>query len=410
MAVEAAPSTAEQEEASVQTEATTDRRQLTLLAVGHAVTDSYGNSLLAPMNPAIAQHLGLSLTQSGGLPVMMGLSASLAQPLFGWISERRPRWCLVAIGPVIAALVVGMVGHATSYLQLGLCLFLAGMGIGAFHPQAASLARRSGKGSGLAMSAFTVGGNIGYGLAPILGGFYLAWFGLSRLYLAAVPALVYAAVMMGAFSPEHEHREANRIREDTASGGKAQIPYLAVTALTATVVVRAAVQVGMMTFLPFLIQQRFPAAQQGAMEGISVSAFLLAAAFSGPLGGHLCDRWGRRGVMVWSFVLAPWPMLLALRLPGIWLILMLAVGAAILMLPHPGNVLMAQELMPRNTGIAASLITGFAQGIGHLLAMPLGHLAQVTSVTSALTFLTLVPLLGVPLVAPIPKEGSRVRS
>ena len=28
---------------------------------------------------------------------------SLAQPLFGWVSDRRPRWCLVAYGPLLAA-------------------------------------------------------------------------------------------------------------------------------------------------------------------------------------------------------------------------------------------------------------------------------------------------------------------
>ena len=49
--------------------------------------------------------------------------------------------------------------------QLGVLLFLAGAGIGAYHPQGAALARQAGRGSGLAMSAFTVGGNIGFGLA-----------------------------------------------------------------------------------------------------------------------------------------------------------------------------------------------------------------------------------------------------
>ena len=74
MAVEAVSATANSDEPAIAVEAASDRRQLALLAVGHAVTDSYGNSLLAPMNPAIAQHLGLSLTQIGGLPVMMGSS------------------------------------------------------------------------------------------------------------------------------------------------------------------------------------------------------------------------------------------------------------------------------------------------------------------------------------------------
>ncbi|MCS6862732.1 MAG: hypothetical protein NZT92_20700, partial [Abditibacteriales bacterium] len=65
----------------VEDAAKVDKFRLSLLAIGHAVTDSYGQSLLAPMFPQIAERLGLSLAQVGGLPIMMGLSSSLSQPL-----------------------------------------------------------------------------------------------------------------------------------------------------------------------------------------------------------------------------------------------------------------------------------------------------------------------------------------
>jgi MFS transporter, FSR family, fosmidomycin resistance protein len=380
-----------------------DVRRLSLLALGHAVTDSYGQSLLSPMFPEIARNLGLSLAQVGGLPMMMGLSASLAQPLLGWLSDRRPRWCFVAAGPLLAALFIGFVGHARSYWQLAALLFLAGIGIGAYHPQGATLARRAGRGSGLAMSAFTVGGNVGFGLAPLLGMLYVAWFGLERLYLAAFPAAVFAVVMLAAFySGEGMDPAASRARsEPRGERGNA----VALAALTGTVVVRSAVQIGITTFLPFLVEQRFPAAMHGTMKSSSVSAFLLASAVAGPLGGHLSDRFGRRALMTVSFLLAPWPMLLAFSQPGYGLIALLALGAFILMLPHPGNVVMAQELMPRSAGIAASLITGLAWGLAQILALPLGKVAELTSLSAALTGLCLAPLLGVFLVLPIPERA-----
>lgn len=380
-----------------------DRARLALLAVGHAVTDSYGQSLLSPMFPEIARRLGMSLAQVGGLPMMMGLSASLAQPLLGWLSDRHPRLCMVALGPLLAALFIGFVGHAQSYSQLALLLFLAGIGIGAYHPQGATLARLAGRGSGLAMSAFTVGGNIGFGLAPLLGVLYVSWFGLERLYFAALPAALFAGVMAAAFySGPGFHAQVLRHAPKAAAGKGNPV---ALAALTGTVIVRSAVQIGMTTFLPFLVEQRFPADGQEAMKSVSVSAFLLASAVAGPLGGHLSDRFGRRRLMIGSFLLAPWPLLVAFSQPGAAMIALLAFGGFVLMLPHPGNVVMAQEFMPRSAGVAASMITGFAWGVAQILALPLGGIAEATSLSFALTGLSLFPLLGVFLVLPIPERA-----
>jgi FSR family fosmidomycin resistance protein-like MFS transporter len=356
------------------------------------------------MFPEIARRLGLSLAQVGGLPMMMGLSASLAQPLIGWLSDRKPKWCLVALGPLLAAIVIGFVGHARSFWDLAALLFVAGIGIGAFHPQGASLARLAGRGSSLAMSAFTVGGNVGFGLAPIMGGLYVAWFGLDHLYFAALPAAIFAGVMLAAFYRGQGFEAAVRRNSRPVEPGPGN--PVALAALTATVVVRSAVQIGMATFLPFLVEQRFLTDQHAAMKGLAVSAFLLASAVSGPLGGLLSDRYGRRRLMIWSFLLAPWPMLLAFSQPGPVMLALLSAGAFLLMLPHPGNVVMAQEFMPKSAGIAASLITGFAWGLAQVLALPLGRIAELTSLSAALTGLSLVPLLGVFLVLPIPERTS----
>ncbi|MBM3947518.1 MAG: MFS transporter, partial [SAR202 cluster bacterium] len=89
-----------------------DFPRLSLLAAGHAVTDSYGQSLLSPMFPLIARQMSLSLQEVGGLTTVMGLTASLAQPALGWLSDRYPRICMVALGPFIAAVFIGLVGYA----------------------------------------------------------------------------------------------------------------------------------------------------------------------------------------------------------------------------------------------------------------------------------------------------------
>jgi FSR family fosmidomycin resistance protein-like MFS transporter len=488
-----APSTAWQPQATHQP----DRRRLALLALAHAVTDSYGASFLAPVFPLLAAQLGLSMTMVGGLSMIMGLSGSLGQPLLGYLTDRYSRLYLVALGPAVAALGCGMVGHMPDYGWLLACLFITGLGIGAFHPQGAALAKQASGGGSLAMSAFTVGGNIGFGLAPLASALALRTLGLKQLHWIALPGLLLAAVVwwvfrrsgVQAFSPSGVQgapgsagvpdtagefstgaastdspplksgeglgvgagqstrlplppsasafatgighaRVAEAGPTPRTSGGVGTLDARApnderlnaassrrpLAFLTASVAVRASVQVGMTIFLPFhLVALGVPGVGREAAKGIAVSVFLLANAFAGPLGGHLCDRLGRKRVMLWSFLLSAPPLVLAFQFPG-WVpslqgwvagLAALALGGFILALPHPSNVIMAQELMPGSVGIAASLITGLAWGVALLLALPLGAVADRFGVAVVLHGLALLPLLGIPLVLPIPDSSSR---
>ena len=378
---------------------------LGLLAVGHAVTDSYGWTLLTPMGPDMQQRLQITTGQWGLLATVMGLSASLGQPLLGWISDRWPRLCMVALGPMLAASFIALVWQASTFAGLALLLFGAGVGIGAFHPQGAMLARRAGRGSGLAMSVFTVGGNIGFGLAPILGGAYLLYFGVDRFYLSAIPAFVFGLSMLAIYY----RRSYFGGPTDSAAGGRpgpaARPNRRALTFLTLAVVVRSATHQGLVTFLPFLVVERMGLAESGRARIIVVTTLLLATAVSGPLGGHLADRFGRRKLMLWCFTLAPWPLLAALLGPQEALLPLLAVGGLILMMPHPSNVVMAQEFLPNNAGIGASMITGFGWGLALLVMKPLGDFADSNTMQTALAWLCLVPLLGILLTLGIPESG-----
>jgi FSR family fosmidomycin resistance protein-like MFS transporter len=442
---------------SVEAQPAVDRKRLAMLSLGHAVTDSYGQSLLTPLFPLLAARLGLSLTLVGGLPMVMGLSSSLGQPLLGHLSDRYPRLCFIALGPAMAALCVGLVGLAPSYPWLLVCLFLAGIGIGAYHPQGALLARRAAGGRSLAMAGFTVGGSIGFGLAPLLGALGLRLFGLERFYWMALPGLLFAFVLSRTFaragaegltSPPAPPRSGegclSAIRpaarrdvsppQDGDRDGKLPLPAsgrglggevhsrpclrgeakssaaAALAFLTASVMVRAAVQIGIITFLPFyLTRYGFAGMQHATAQAMAASLFLLANAVGGPLGGHLSDRLGRRRVMAATFLLAPWPLWLAFHTPGYGCLIGLVIGGFLLTMPHPSNVVMAQELMPQRAGVAASLITGLAWGLAQVLALPLGSMADHFGVAPTLQVLSLLPLLGVLFTLPIPETAGARR-
>jgi FSR family fosmidomycin resistance protein-like MFS transporter len=382
------------------TETRTAASQLTALSVGHAVIDSYGHTLLAPLFVVLANRLHLDLDQIGTLPIMMGLTASLAQPVIGLATDRWPRIPAVALGPAIAAVFIGLVSFVPGYGALATCMLLAGIGVGAYHPQGASMASRAARGRGLAMSAFTVGGNIGFGVAPLLGALYFKLFGLEHFYLASLPGLAFAAWMWWVFQ-----RAGIGTMHDTGKDTSTQRSGDAVglALLTGTVAVRAGVQIATSTFMAFLLQTRLSdtAFEPTDAAGIAIAIYLLATAVSGPIGGHLADRFGRRAVMIFSLAVAPIVFHAALGQSGWVMVIIMAAGGFILMLPHPSNVVMAAEYMPHSAGVAASMITGLAWALGQFLSWPLGLLAKRIGVESALAWIYWLPLFGILLVLPL---------
>jgi MFS transporter, FSR family, fosmidomycin resistance protein len=359
---------------------------------------------------------------------VMGLSASLGQPLLGYLSDRYPRLCMVALGPAVAAIFSTLIGYAPGYHELLFLLFLAGLGIGAFHPQGASLARQAAGGRGLAMAAFTVGGNIGFGLAPLIGALGARLLGLDQFYWLAIPGLLYSLLLFKTFTTKTQRAQRGHEPHDLEPGDKERLTSqsasnvvpsscssclrglknpstVALGFLTATVMVRAAVQIGIVTFLPFYLPERgFAGMSPEAARGMAASVFLLANAVGGPLGGHLSDRLGGRAVMLGTFLLAPWPLFAAFHAPGYGCLAGLALGGFLLTMPHPANVVMAQELMPGRAGVAASMITGLAWGLAQILAFPLGGLADRIGVPLTLQILSLLPLLGIVLTLPVPER------
>jgi len=378
-----------------------NRYQLGLLAVAHALTDSYGSSLLAPLFPLIARKLDLTLAMVGSLSMVMGISASFAQPILGLMSDRFPRLALVAIGPAVAALFCGLVGWAPSYAMLLLVLLVAGVGIGSFHPQGARIANDAGRGSGLAMSVFTVGGNIGFGLAPLMGAFYFSQLGFERWYMTALPGLILAGLLGVAFQ-----RSGCVVPQAEPAGDLGRNGYPgALALLTIAALVRSLIPIGMAVYLPFYVQGHgIPGLSNNAAKAFVVSALLIASALSGPVGGHLSDRLGWRRVMLVSILLTPWPLLASFHLPGHVGVALLMLGGFINMLPHPSSIVVAQQLLPNRQSIAASMITGLAWGAAGLFAIPMGAIADHVGVGLMLRGLSLVPLVGLLAVIPLHDE------
>ncbi len=344
-------------------------RRLAVLAAAHFTIDSY-TSFFTPLLPLLVHKLGLSLTLVGTLVALASLSSSFSQPLFGLLSDRLHRPWFVAFGPLVAAGFLASIGLAPTYGVLVALLMLGGLGVAAFHPQAAALAADASPRRGIGMSFFITGGTVGWALGPLFSVSLVGRFGLERSWFAAIPGAVLCALLLAWFA--RATPRSRRERRPTRLSDLAPIarPLLL---LYFAVVFRSAVSSGFATFLPLHLHAQGWSVQAG---GLLTSAYLTAGALGGFLGGWFADRFGGKRVVTFSYA-AAMPLFAAfLLLPLSAGLPCLLVGYCLLQLALPVNVVMGQELAPEHAGTVSSLLMGFAWGVGALLVGPVGWVAD----------------------------------
>ncbi len=175
------------------------------------------------------------------------------------------------------------------------------------------------------------------------------------------------------------------------------------TILYILVFLRSVVQVSFTQFLPlYLTRERsfsIPAASW------ALSLYLGAGAIGGFTGGQLADRFGARRIIQIS-MLACLPFLaLFFTARGVLSLFGLAAGGLILLFTIPVNVVMAQELVPSQSGTVSALMMGFAWGMAGLIFIPLtGWWADRFSLQAALSAQMVLPLIGFILTLWLPKK------
>ena len=351
--------------------------RLALLAFAHLAIDAY-SSFFSPLLPLLVTKLGLSLTMVGTLVALASITSSFGQPLFGLVSDRLHRPWFVAFGPIVAAVFMSSIGLAQNFATLVALLLLAGVGVAAFHPQAAALASEGAARRGLAMSVFVTGGTLGFSLGPLLAVSVAGRFGLDHTWVALIPGLIMSAILIPAFLGTRTHSHPRPARAPLSALRPVARPL---GFLYMIVVSRSAVSYGFMIFLSLhLTAHGFSLTRAGTM----VTLYLALGAMGGFLGGWLADRWGGRRVVQLSF-LGAIPLYLGfLFLPPTLGLVSLLTGSFVLQSSLPVNVVLGQELSPRHSSTISSLLMGAAWGLGALIVGPVGAIADRFGLPTAL--------------------------
>ena len=117
-----------------------NRKGIALMTSAHVVDDLYQGAVPALL-PFLVLQRHYSYTAVAGLTLAATVLSSVAQPAFGWWADRSPRRWLIPVGFLTAAVGIGLAGYMPNYPLTWLVIAFAGLGVAAFHPEAARAAR-----------------------------------------------------------------------------------------------------------------------------------------------------------------------------------------------------------------------------------------------------------------------------
>jgi MFS transporter, FSR family, fosmidomycin resistance protein len=283
------------------TAAGVDRRAMLTLSGGHMFTDIAQGSVPALL-PFLKAADHLSLAALSALVLAATISSSVIQPLFGHVSDRVSLPWLMPLGPALGGLGIALAGFAPSYGLTFAAIVLSGLGVAAFHPEGSRFANYvSGARRARGMSLFSVGGNIGFALGPVLVTPLLLTFGLHGTAFVIIPTGLMAVVLL------HELPRLERFRVDLVAGkvqrGEHAAAWGPFVRLAGVIALRSFVYFGMVTFIPLYYVAVLHTGE--ALGSAALTAMLIGGAAGTLAGGPLADRFGRRAVLVGSMLLIP---------------------------------------------------------------------------------------------------------
>jgi MFS transporter, FSR family, fosmidomycin resistance protein len=364
-------------------------RLIALLSVGHFVIDLNQGSLTAIL-PFLKNAHHLSYAAAGTIVLASNMTSSIIQPLFGYWADQMARRWMLPVAVVLSGLGLALTGVAPSHAALLVLVLAMGFGVAAYHPEgyktAASVA---GDRKTTAVSWFSVGGNIGIALGPPTITTLVTARGLPASLGMVGPSLIVATLLVAALPrlvPTEREPAARR-----AAVGAPNRPG-AMALLVFVVMIRAWTQLGFTTFVPFYYVDRLKA--DPSIVGTLLFVFLGAGALGTVVAGPLADRWGPRPFIVWTTLgVAPLAALF-LVLTGPVALLVLALMGGVLVSTFAASVVLGQQYLPGNAGMASGLIVGFASGTGGLGVTLLGLLADHYGLQAALWISAVLPLGG----------------
>jgi FSR family fosmidomycin resistance protein-like MFS transporter len=168
--------------------------------------------------------------------------------------------------------------------------------------------------------------------------------------------------------------------------------WVAFAFLSAALLSRSVIFHGLNTFVPlFWIDVLH---QSKAAAGTALTVLMASAIAGNLLGGRMGDRFGYRGVALvgFAFLMILLPLFARAGSPVQALVLLIPLGMA-LSVPTSPLVVLGQNYLPNNVGLASGVTLGLGFSFGGIMTPVLGWIADHHGLHAAITVVAFIPTL-----------------
>lgn len=379
------------------------RRRLVILGIGHLATDISQGALPALL-PFLIVEYQLSYSAAAGIVFAANVFSSLIQPAFGHFADRLSKTWLIPAGMLVSGAGTALIGVAPNYWFIFTVVAISGIGMAAFHPEAARLVNLvAGKNKSSAMSIFSTGGQLGFAAGPLLTTTLVLAFGLKGTLFLIVPVIVTAIFLVPMTS--QVGRQERKTNEAGVLYPKGDQPdeWRAFSILMVAIIIRSVIFYGLNTFLPLYWLNVLH--QSNAAAGTILTIYFTGGVFGTLLGGRLGDRIGYRRIVLISLLAVTFMVPAFLWMENArWATLLIVPIGISLFLSSSSVVVMGQKYLPNHVGLASGVTLGLAITAGGTAAPLLGKIADIYGIHSAMWSLTCLPLICVFLILALPRS------
>ncbi len=355
--------------------------RLIISSLDHFTVDWF-TTFLVPLLPLVATEFSLQKGTAAFISATMIVIAAFSQPIGAILGEKFNAQMVEAVGILMAAVFMSLIGLAINVWVLVFFLVLGNFGNALFHPNAAGyVGSMPFKKKHTAMSIFSIGGALGRASAPLIIVWYISAFGMRNMYFIAAMGVVMAILTNiylfsdgKKISVKNPKKEGFNLRNAFKVKGVTRLMFLI---LFKTLAMRS-----FFILVPlYLVSIGFHI----FLGGFFLTFSALAGVVGNYLGAFLADKIGPKNVNVISlFASFPFAFLFMIGGSTYFMLSMYTLMTFFASFGLAFNISYMQGFLPEHREVASSMAMGIPWGVAGIAFMGLSLLANYVGLHTVL--------------------------